>query len=466
MVKNRSKYDYVVVGSGPCGMISADLLSQKGKTIIIEEGPKINDREEDIYTFEQISSGYIGGGINIAFGSPPVLLSEGRCIGGGSALNSSLHHKAPNHIWKKWRELYNLQGFEEELVKNAYQEIENIFSTKEGNVNPSIFYKKAKFIGETVTRIPRWGNEDNNGRLERSTARKIFYDKLINKGTKIMNSTKFLSAELDKNKNWNIYLMDLKFKRKLKIYSSNLILALGAGKTPVALRNIGLKHKQLGKFEIHPSARVSCYFPNHEKSKSVVEPFQITGHFPYLMIGSSATRKELSESFYPYKKNLHNINFSNVHNFYAMAPSNRKGKIILRGIFKGLKFYFLDDQTKFFLRKGLNLILKIAKEANCPLIYHSGMLIELENNDNKKLIYEFIETAINKTLSSVHVMSSASIGENKTLCPLNSKGKIKGINNLLVVDQSVLPTCPTVNPQATSCVISLINTNRFLNEKR
>ena len=48
---------------------------------------------------------YAGAGINIAFGSPPVLLSEGRCVGGGSTLNSSLNHEAPSHIWKKWREI-------------------------------------------------------------------------------------------------------------------------------------------------------------------------------------------------------------------------------------------------------------------------------------------------------------------------------------------------------------------------
>ena len=148
-----------------------------------------------------------------------------------------------------------------------------------------------------------------------------------------------------------------------------------------------------------------------------------------------------------------------------MAPSNKKGKILLKGIFKGLKFYFLDDRAKFHLKKGINLIIKIAKKANSPLIYHTGMTLELTKNNSPKHIDDFIESSIKKTLSSVHVMSSAAIGENRKFCPLNSKGKIPGINNLLIVDQSSLPTCPTVNPQATSCVISLINTKKFLNEK-
>lgn len=459
-------YDFAIIGSGPCGLISANLLSDKGKTIVIEQGPNIEDRERNIYTFSQISSGYVGAGINIAFGSPPVLLSEGRCIGGGSTVNSSLHHKTPPHIWKKWRELYGLKGFDEEIVSNSYKEIENIFNTKKGMINPSIFYKTAELMGEKVERIPRWGEEDKLGKLDRWTAKKIFYKKLLKKGVLIKYLSKFLTARRDKDKNWIIYFKDLRNGEKYILRAKNLILALGAGKTPLALRSLGLKHRFLGKFEIHPSSRLSVFFPDSKKSNSIVEPFQITGHFPHLMIGSSATRNELSESFYPFKTNIHGIDFSYVQNFYAMAPSNKKGTIFLKGPFKGLKFYFLDDQAKYSLINGIELIIKIAKEANSPFIYNSGMVLDLRRNNSKSLLNKFISTTINQTLSSVHVMSSAAIGENSKICPLNSKGKVNGIDNLLVIDQSTMPTCPTVNPQATSCVISLINTRYFLNEQK
>ena len=123
-------FDYVVVGSGPCGMLSGSLLSKNGKTLIVEQGPKLDEKEKDIYTFHQISSGYIGGGINIALGFPTVLLSEGKCFGGGSSVNSSLHHRAPKDIWEKWRELYGLSGFDEQKINDSYAKIEEIFSAK------------------------------------------------------------------------------------------------------------------------------------------------------------------------------------------------------------------------------------------------------------------------------------------------------------------------------------------------
>ena len=44
------KYDFVVIGSGPCGMLSAYFV-KKGKTLIVEEGPEINDREKIFIQF-------------------------------------------------------------------------------------------------------------------------------------------------------------------------------------------------------------------------------------------------------------------------------------------------------------------------------------------------------------------------------------------------------------------------------
>ena len=146
-----------------------------------------------------------------------------------------------------------------------------------------------------------------------------------------------------------------------------------------------------------------------------------------------------------------------------MAPSNSKGKIVLKGLFKGLKFYQLDNFSRFSLQSGIKIIIKVAKECNASHLYHPGMVLNLNEKNSNRTLNRFIESAINKTLSSVHVMSSAPIGENKFMCPLNSNGQIPGIDNLLIIDQSTMPSCPTVNPQATSCVISFINTNKFLN---
>tara|TARA_B100000941_G_C28506576_1_gene557762 strand:+ start:2741 stop:4132 length:1392 start_codon:yes stop_codon:yes gene_type:complete len=460
----ESFYDFIIVGSGPCGLLSASYLSSIGKCLIIEQGIKIKqDSENDTYTFNQIHNAYQGSGFNFALGFPPVILSEGRNIGGGSSVNSSLHHRAPNNIWKMWREKFLLKGFNIDKVNEGYLKIEKIFKTNIGSVEPSTFYKTASRIGEKVERIPRWGIENDKGILIRSSASKIFIEKIKSNNGAIIGNLKFLNAYRDRNDNWVVLVKNLLTKKKYNLYCNNLVLAMGAGYTPSALHNLGLKHKQLGKFEIHPTARISIYYPEEKRPKSIVEPFQITGYFPNLMIGSSANRETLSEANYPFKENLHNIDFSKVQNFYSMTPSNRKGKIILKGALRNTKFYFLDLKTKLLIKKGLKKIINIAYKSNCRFIYHSGELIDkdfFQKNDN---VNSFIESCIKKTLSSVHIMASCSIGENVNLCPLNSFGKIDGINNLLVIDQSTLPSCPTINPQSTAALISYINTQNFIN---
>ena len=456
------EYDFIIIGSGPCGLLSASILSSHGECCVIEQGKEIDNSEHNIYTFDQISNAYVGGGINLAFGNPPVILSEGMAIGGGSEVNSSLHHRAPKHIWKMWHELYGLEGFEQDTINQGYKDIEKLFNTEETILKPSIFYTTAKNLGEKVSLIPRWGKEDTSGNLDRFTASKIFLKKLFSNNGKLISQTKYLAANLDKNNKWIIKLENLKTKTKFNLKTKYLILALGAGYTPCALYDLGLRHKQLGKFEIHPTARVSIYYPINRRPKSIVEPFQITGHFPYLMIGSSANRTLLSESNYPYKKNIHNIDFNKVQNFYSMAPSNNKGKIFLSGLMRGTKLYFLDQNTKSMILKGLKIILKIALNSKGEFLYFSHNIIDLKTKKDTSYYTKFLNQCIKSTLSSVHIMASSSIGENKNLCPLNSKGMIRGINNLLVVDQSSFPSCPTVNPQATASLISLINTKKFI----
>lgn len=458
----KKNFDFIVIGSGPCGLLSASLLSEYGSCLVVEEGNKVGDEEKDIYTFEQFSKAYIGGGINFALGQPLVHLSEARTIGGGSTLNSSLHHRAPDHIWKMWREVFFLKGFSEDTVKNGYQIIEKLFNTQLGNTEPSSFYKKAIEFGEKVEKIPRWGIEEQNCYLSRSTAPKIFLKKIFSNNGELLKRTRYLNSKQDKNNNWLVNLYDLESRVKYSLKCKNLVLALGSGYTPLALKELGLNHNKLGKFEIHPTARISCFYPNEVVPKSIVEPYQITGHFPYLMIGSSPNRDFLSESNYPFRNNIHNIDFSRVQSFYSMAPSNNKGKIILNGFLRGLKLYNIDLKSKMIIKNGLKLILKIASQSGASHFFCSGGILDLNTIQSKKNIDVFLDQCIKKTLSSVHIMASASIGENKKFCSLNSRGQIDGLKGLLVIDQSTFPSCPTVNPQATAALISLINTRTFL----
>lgn len=461
--------NHIVIGSGPTGLIVHSELKKSGsKGLVLEKGKKINSTINDIYTKEQLKNGYLYSGLNILWGNPLTLLSEGSCVGGGSTLNSSLHHRAPNFIWEKWRSKYALKGFDEERVDKIYSEIENLFDLNFTKSNMNDFFNTAKKFYK-VQNIPRWGVEDDALNFTRTTGLTVAkkYDKDIEDDI-ISN---YFIEKISYKSNNNIEIIGhekiynkekLTFeKRSIFFEVKKLFICAGAGATPMILYKLGLRHKNLGRFQIHPSARISLVPKEEQELIQVIEPFQITHFLPKIMIGSSANREFLSKANFPYRDSR-NIDFSQCQNYYAMAPSEQKGKIFFRGPLEGLRTYNLSNEALVNIQNGLKIIFDLAKVSNkYKYIYSPGGLVDLENNKEIQ-IKNFIKKTVKKTMSSVHIFSSAPAGENKALCPVNSDGSIDLLPNIHVMDSSLIPSCPTVNPQATACVFALSLIRGFL----
>ena len=118
-------------------------------------GKLIQTKTKDIYSGYQILNGYKNKGLNLLFGMPLFLLNEAECVGGGSSVNSSLHHRVPKHIWQKWIVDYRLKDFSYERALILYEEVEKMFSCSISPLEMPDFYKKASEFF-TVERIKRW----------------------------------------------------------------------------------------------------------------------------------------------------------------------------------------------------------------------------------------------------------------------------------------------------------------------
>ena len=105
----------------------------------------------------------------------------------------------------------------------------------------------------------------------------------------------------------------------IKFKAKNLFICAGAGDSPIILSKLGYKHNNLGRFQVHPTARVTLVSKKALYSKDIVEPFQITEFLPYLMIGSSPNRGYLSELNFPYRFN-NGIDFSKCINSWISRP--------------------------------------------------------------------------------------------------------------------------------------------------
>ena len=312
--------DYLIIGGGPSGLLVHNELLRYKDGILVESGPFIPTKTKDTYSKKQIINGYKFSGLNVLLGNPPLHLSEGNCIGGGSAVNSSLHHRAPEHIWAKWRMIYQLEGFSSKHVRSLYEEVEEIFSLSTSEKAFPSFYEFAS-KKYNVDRIPRWGKENSTGDFQRETALDVV--KKLNPDIKksIKNNHRVISIKKVSEELFEIYckVKGEELNTFIKFKAKNLFICAGAGDSPIILSKLGYKHNNLGRFQVHPTARVTLVSKKASYSKDIVEPFQITEFLPYLMIGSSPNRGYLSELNFPYRFN-NGIDFSKCINLYSMAP--------------------------------------------------------------------------------------------------------------------------------------------------
>ena len=98
----NTKYDCIVIGSGPGGCTAAKELAKKGKTVLILEKGNSKGNIED-FSLKEMRENYRYGGVSFTVGNSLIKFVEGQVAGGGSSVNSGLYHRIPENILKNWR---------------------------------------------------------------------------------------------------------------------------------------------------------------------------------------------------------------------------------------------------------------------------------------------------------------------------------------------------------------------------
>src|SRR5262249_42520649 len=93
----------VIVGSGAGGATVARELADAGvDVVIVEEGGYHPTESFTAETGRSTRNLYRDGGVGLAFGDPPVLFSEGRCVGGSTVVNGGVCWGPPPPVLCPW----------------------------------------------------------------------------------------------------------------------------------------------------------------------------------------------------------------------------------------------------------------------------------------------------------------------------------------------------------------------------
>jgi len=463
--------DVLIIGSGPGGSVTANALVSEGKDVLIlEEGP-VSNITPIIPSAQGLQQLWRNNGLTAALGITPVSYAEGRCVGGGSEINSAIIQRTPGNLLDQWAKDYNIFNFGESELMQYYDKAFQIIKARiiSGKSNPlsEVMINGAANLNWKISPLER--ADDTDGR--RSMSATILKTALV-KGLRLVSECRVNQIIFKGKKAVSVKAIgqDEQGQRyPITVIFKDIFVACGAVHTPALLIRSGVK-KNIGRsLRLHPTLKALAYFPQSiEAQKYFLAPYAITEFMPDIRLGCSVFRPgffgmALAEDWEHRSHLQTEINHCAI--YYAMIRAQGIGRIYcVPGLRDPLVTYRLTDHDWVLLKQGLLSLSKLLFAAGAKQIFpsiagHPGWNPD-QPIDNDSLL-EMLPKFANPF--TIHIFSSCPMGENLERCATDSYGKIHGLENAFIADASLIPEAPGVNPQATIMAIADRNIQHFLN---
>jgi choline dehydrogenase-like flavoprotein len=467
---SRAVADAVVVGSGAGGAIAARELARAGlSVIVVEEGQRHAVEEfRSQSALERFGALYRDGGTTVALGSPPVLLPMGRGVGGTTLVNSGTCYRTPASVLARWQERHGVEMAEASRFGALLDEIERTLQ-----------------VAPTPLEVM-----GNNGRLALRGAERLGWSAHpIRRNAPGCRGCCQCAVGCPENAKFGVHLSVLpdacaagavivseaRVERimhgagratgvraarpdgtSFEIIADLVFVAAGATETPPLLRRSGLgDHPQLGRnLAIHPAVSIGGWFREEVRaSDGVLQSAgidELHASDGILIEATSApaglgsivlpgTGRELAEQL------ARMDHLATIGAMVADAPSGSvqgwEGRPVIR--------------YRLARRDGRRLVRAI--EAMGQVLFAAGaeeVVTGILGHERVRTAAE-LEAAVSAArverlhLAAFHPTGTARMGLDAETHPVDPTGRLRGVDRLYVVDASIVPSCPEVNPQLT-----------------
>ena len=468
--------EIAVIGSGPGGAITAALLAEAGRDVLlIEEGEFLQLDSCKPFTREEMIQKYRNGGITPALGPATVAYVEGKCVGGGSEINSGLYHRTPANIRDRWEREFNVEGFGD-------TDIEAIYARNEKDVCVSYLPGKASKasmklhqgagkLGWKSMEVPRWYQYDQNAKLptdgKRKSMTRTFVPRFLEAGGSLLPRTGIRTLKRSGNV-WRLSGLHAGGSA-VEIQADTVFCCAGAIQTPALLLRSGIRYNIGQSLQLHPTVKVTARFKDVVNQPGMGVPVhQVKEFSPALSFGcsiSSLPYIQLAMTDHPAHMRKSEEQWRRMGIYYGMIVTDSVGSIRPIPFAKDpLVRYRLKPADMRLLSAGLRRLSEMLFESGAQALFPSvrGMdpIWTPEQMGRIPAALPFGKT----NLMTIHLFSSCPMGENYRRCATDSFGRVHFQNNLHISDASLIPTAPGVNPQGTVMACARRNVLKFLGQ--
>ena len=471
--------DVLIVGSGAGGATTAAVLAEAGHDVlIVEEGPWVEQGSVVPFSLDQMDRQYRSGGVTVALGLPSIAYTEGRCAGGGTEVNSGLYWRPPEATLDAWRTKYRIKDFDTDHLLSICGEVEATLSVQKvpGEHTPAsdILRRGADRLGWRNDEIPRWmtypdGAGAADGRRQSMT--RTYLPRAFAAGGRILcehrldtivrSGRRARSAELTDTANGE--------QRPVTISFRDVVVCGGAIQTPAILQRAGLRHRIGRTLAVHPTVKLAARFDDVVNTPEDVSVYQVKQFAPNISFGGSASHPglvalALTDNWREFGSAV--TAWPELAIYYAAITSQGRGLVqALPGVRDPLVTYRLTKRDRDLLGQGLGRLAMVMLEAGAEEVYPSFKDAPIVRNraDLAEMTSKF--AASKASVMTVHLCSTAPMGDDEQRCATDSHGLVHGTDNVYVNDAALLPEAPGVNPQASVMAVAIRNARRYCDQR-
>jgi choline dehydrogenase-like flavoprotein len=480
----KSKYQVCVIGSGAGGAVVAAQLQAAGyEVIVLEEGGRYTRKDFKMREDIAFPALYQEGGLR-ATKDAGIGVFQGRAVGGTTVVNWTTSYRTPEHVLDHWAKSHAV-GFGKKELDPHWDAIEERLNIKqigldEANANNRLLYEGCKALGLDVATTSR--NTRNCMKsgycgmgcpVDAKQAMHVTYlPDAVEKGTVIVSRCRVDRLEMKDGRVVAASCSELgadgyrETGRSLRIEADRFILSAGAIGTPSILIRSGLGGGMVGKRTyLHPVISTLARFdedvnpfwgaPQSVASHVFADRGDKVGYFleaapmhPMIAAlanpGFGAAHRSIIEQL-PHLTSHVALTIDGFH------PDEPGGTVEVRSSGAPVLDYRLGPRIWEAFRDSLKTLVKIDLAAGAKWVRsgHDPALVFKSEADLAEIDRAPFEVG-RLGVFSAHVMGGAKMGDDpKSSVVRSSDLRHHTIENLHVVDGSVLPTSLGVNPQET-----------------
>ncbi|WP_439366061.1 FAD-dependent oxidoreductase [Bradyrhizobium sp. DASA03005] len=461
--------DALIVGSGAGGASVADVLTAAGLSVImLEEGKHIASSSASPVATEAFSMAWRSGGITATIGRPAITYAEGRCVGGGTEINSAIAQRADSDLIDQWRTLNKIENFTPDDLAPYYERAERAVnaSLTPGPLGPAtdILRRGGEALGWKVSELKR-AQRGCNGTNRcsyvcpsgaKQSMAVTLLPKAVDRGMRLLAQTRADKILIEKGRAKEVLAHSIEEQAMpVRIRAGMVFVCAGAIRTSALLRYSGLREGIGNTLRVHPTIKVTVLFNElFDAHLSRLPLAAITEFMPEQRIGGSVFTPgvfglSLAEDWKNRGDLMRDWRFCG--SYYGMIRPRGVGSVrLLPGVNEPLVSFKLAPEDWIALGQVLTRAGQVMFAAGARKVFPS--IFGHEGWTSPDQVHEFWDKPLpisSTELMTVHLFSSCPLGEHRKACGVDSFGRVRGVENLFVADASLIPEAPGVNPQMT-----------------